>query len=100
MKIRNLEAPYDNLHPTYAIGRIDVEGVGMPHISADSYYRLWDYARALEMDVKAKNQKINEQKREISLAHKSLGKKHKRIMVVKEFGKSFAYFKMLSKAFE
>ncbi len=96
MKIRNLEAQYDNLHPTHVVQiAADLQVVDLT-----TYQRLWDYARNLEKDVKYKNSVINKMKHEIRKVHNAIYRKHRRVMIIKAFGKSFADFKFLTKAFE
>lgn len=99
MRIRNLEAQYDNLHPDHVLDGKGLPGNDYPSLS-QAYIKLWEYAKELELDVKKKNKIINDQRNEIRKVHNAIIRKHRRLMIVKEFGRTFAYFKKLSKAFD
>jgi hypothetical protein len=82
MKIRNLEAKYDNLHPDYVMSE-NME------LLEESYQKLWNYARELEQNLKFKNSRLNKQHREIRHLNNSLSRKQYRIQIAKQFLRAF-----------
>ena len=84
MKLRNLEAEYDNLHPEHVMNTLDDEDEKMA-----AYQKLWDYARKLELNVLAERKKSQKYKENLQAANAALWRKHEKVKAAKNFLKAF-----------
>lgn len=87
MKLRNLEAKYDNLHPTHVLDTLDDEDEKMV-----KYKQLWDYALSLEANVLTERAKSSMYLKELKKANAAVFRKHRKIQVIQQFFKMFGLF--------
>lgn len=88
MKIRNLEAQYDNLHPSYVLplSKDNPEEFDRSLYIADidpKYQELWAYALKLEQALQKSRDKTNMYRREVQVINKAMWRKHTMLQPVK-----------------
>jgi len=73
MKIRNLEAQYDNLHPDHVKEITDDRKLLDPLLYFDQkYMELWNYARSLEIALQKSRDKTNMYLREVRVVNQAM----------------------------
>jgi len=89
MKIRNLEAQYDNLSPHFVFN-VDEEWTKDKIFT--KYAKLWHYARELELALQAERDRSNDRLANLRAANRALMRKDIRIKAVNMFKKAFGIF--------
>jgi hypothetical protein len=85
MKLRNLEAKYDNLHPDHVI---EAQGPYVRIVPASKYEQLWAYARQLELEVQKQRDKSQLYLKELKVVNKAVMRKHRMVAAVQNFFKT------------